>query len=55
MSAADVKMEMPVLVRSLMSSTLNLTSSQLDDTLWGVGSAVVELSSRRANMVFRET
>ena len=33
-SAADAKMEIPALVRSLKSSIYCSTSSQLDDTLW---------------------
>ena len=41
-----------VLVQSLKSSILSSTSSQLDDTFWGVGSAAVVVQSRRkANMV----
>ena len=41
-SAADVEMEIPVLVRSLKSSIFSSTSSQLDDTFCGVLSADVE-------------
>ena len=51
MAAADVKMEIPVLVRSLKSSTLSSTSFQMDKTVWGVVSAAVEQSRRKANMV----
>ena len=50
-SAADVKMEIPVLVWSLMSSILSSISFQRDNTLWGVVSAAVEQSRRTANMV----
>ena len=50
-SAADVKMEIPVLVRSLKSSILRSTSLQRDKTFWGVVSAAVEQSRREANMV----
>ena len=50
-SAADVKMEIPVLVRSLKSSILSLTSFQLGKTFWKVVSAAVEQSRRKANMV----
>ena len=35
-SAADVKMEIPVLVRSLKSSILSSTSFQMGKTFWGV-------------------
>ena len=51
LSAADVKMEIPVLVRSLKSSILSSTSFQMDKTVWGVVSAAVEQSRRKANMV----
>ena len=51
MSAADVKMEIPVLVRSLKSSILSSTSFQMDKTFWGVGSAAVVQSRRKDNMV----
>ena len=51
LSVADVKMEIPDLVRSLKSSTLSSTSFQMDKTLWGVGSAAVEQSRRKAHMV----
>ena len=50
-SAADVKMEIPVLVRSLKSSILSSTSFQLGKTFWGVVSAAVEQSRHKANMV----
>ena len=50
-SAADVKMEIPVLVQSLKSSILSSTSFKIGLTLWGVGSAAVEQSSCTANMV----
>ena len=50
-SAAGVKMEIPVLVRSLKSSILSSTSLQRDKTFWGVASAAVEQSRRKANMV----
>ena len=53
MSAADVRMEIPVLGRSLMSSILSSTSLQMDKTFWGVVSTAVEQPSRRANMVAR--
>ena len=49
-SAADVKMEIPVLVRSLKSSILSSTSFQMGKTFWGVVSAAVEQSRRKANM-----
>ena len=48
---ADVKMEIPVLVRSLKSSILSSTSLQMGKTFWGVVSAAVEQSRRKANMV----
>ena len=51
MSAADVKMEIPVLVRSLKSSILSSTSLQMDKTFGGVVSAAVEQSRRKANKV----
>ena len=41
-SAADVKMEIPVLVRSPKSSMLSSTSFQRDETVWGGVSAAVE-------------
>ena len=49
-AAADVKMEIPVLVRSLKSSILSSTSFQMGKTFWGVGSASVEQSRRKFNM-----
>ena len=49
-SAADVKMEILVLVRSLKSSILSSTSIQMGKTFWGVGSAAVEQSRGKANM-----
>ena len=49
--AADVKMEIPVLVRTLKSSILSSTSFQMGKTVWRVVSAVVEQSRRKANMV----
>ena len=51
LSVADVKMEIPVLVRSLKSSILSSTSFQMVETFWGVGSAAVGQSRRKANMV----
>ena len=51
MSAADVKMEIPVFVRSLKSSILSSTSFQMGKTFWGVVSATVEHSRHKANMV----
>ena len=51
LSAADVKMEIPILIRSLKSSILSSTSLQMGKTFWGVGSAAVEQSRRKANMV----
>ena len=50
-SAADVKMEIPVLVPSLKSSILSSTSFQMGKTFWGVVSAAVEQSRRKANRV----
>ena len=50
-SAADVKMEIPVLERSLKSSILRPTCLQMDKNIWGVGSVTVEQSRRKANMV----
>ena len=44
-------MEIPVLVQSLKSSILSSTSFQMGKTFWGVVSAAVELSRRKANMV----
>ena len=37
----EILKEMPALVRSLKSSILRLTSSQMDQTFWGVVSAVL--------------
>ena len=51
MSAADVKIEKPVLEQSLKSSILSSTSFQRGKTFWGVVSAAVEQSRRQANMV----
>ena len=51
LSAADVKMEIPVLVRSLKSSNLSSTSLQRDKTFLRVVSAAVEQTRRKANMV----
>ena len=50
-SAADVKMEKQVRVRSLKSSILSSTSFQMGKTFWGVANAAVEQSRRKANMV----
>ena len=50
MSAADVKMEIPVLVRSLKSSILSSTSLRMDKTFWRVVSAV-EQPRRKASVV----
>ena len=49
--AADVKKEISVLVRSLKSSILSSTSFQKGKTFWGVVSAAVVQSRRKANMV----
>ena len=51
MSAADVKMAIPVLVRSLKSSILSSTNFQMGKAFWGVGSAAVEQSRGKANMI----
>ena len=51
LSAADVKMEIPVLKQSLTSSILSSSSFQMGKTFWGVVSAAVEQSRRKANMV----
>ena len=53
MSVADVKMEIPILVWSLKSSILSSTSFQTGKTFWGVVSAAVEQSRRKADMVAR--
>ena len=50
-SAADVKMEIPILVWSLKSSILSSISLQRDKTFGGVVSAAVEQSRRKANVV----
>ena len=50
-SAADVKMEIPVLLWLLMSSILSSTSFQMGKTFQGVVSAAAEQSRRKANMV----
>ena len=50
-SAADVQMEIPVLVRSLKSSILSSTSFQMGKTFWGVVGAAVEQFRRKANMI----
>ena len=50
-SAADVKIEIPVLVRSLKSSILSSTSFQIGKTSWGVASAAIEQSRRKSNLV----
>ena len=46
-------MEMPVLVRILKSSILSSTSFQKGKTFWGVVSAAVDQSRRKANMVIQ--
>ena len=48
MSAADVKMEIPVLVQSLKMIILSSTSSQLDDSFLGEVNAAVEQSRHKA-------
>ena len=53
-SAAVVKMEIPVLVRSLKSSITSLNSVQMGKTFWGVVSAAVEQSRREASLVAQE-
>ena len=50
-AAADVKMEIPVLVQSLKSSILSSTSFQKGTAFWGVVRAAVEQSRHKANMV----
>ena len=50
-SAADVKMEIPVLVQSLKSSILSSTGLQVGKTFWGVVSAAVEQYRCKANMI----
>ena len=49
-SAADLKMEIPVLMQSLKSSILNSTSFQMGKTFCGVVSAAAEQPRRKANM-----
>ena len=44
-------MEIPVLVRSLKSSILSSINFHMSKTVWGVGSAAVEQSRRKVNMV----
>ena len=44
-------MERPVFVQSLKSSILSSTSFQMGKTFWGVVSAAVEQSRRKANVV----
>ena len=51
MSAADVKMKIPFLVRSLKSNIWSSTSFQMGKTFWWVVSAAVEQSRRKATMV----
>ena len=51
MSAADIEMEITVLVRSLMSSIMSSTSFQMGKTFRRVVSAAVKHSRRKANMV----
>ena len=50
-SVADVKMEIPVLVRSLKSSILSSTSFQMGKTFWGAVNADADQSWCKANMV----
>ena len=49
-SAADVKIEIPVLIRSLKSNILSSISFQMGKTFWGVVSAALEQSRRKANI-----
>ena len=44
-------MEIPVLVRSLKSSILRSICVQMGKTFWGVVSAAIEQSRRKANMI----
>ena len=44
-------MKIPVLLQSLKSSSLSSTSFQMGKTFYGVVSAAVEQSRRKANMV----
>ena len=53
-SVADVKMEIPVPVRSLTSCKLSPRSFPFDKTFWGVVSAAVEQSRRKVNLVAQE-
>ena len=53
LSAADVRMEIPVIVRSLKSRLLSSTSFQMGKTFCGVATTAVEQSRRKANMVAR--
>ena len=50
-SSADVKMEMPVLVRSLKASILSSISYRMYKTFWEAVSAAVEQSRRKAKVV----
>ena len=50
-TAADGKIKIPNIVRSLKSSILSTTSFQMGETFWGVASAAVEQSRRKANVV----
>ena len=50
-SVADVKVEIPALLRSLKSSILRSTSFPMNKTFWGVASAAFEQSRHKANMV----
>ena len=54
LSAAYVKIEIPVLIGSQKSSILSSTSFQMGKTFWGVVSTAVEQSKRNANMVSQE-
>ena len=49
----QLSLKISVLVRSLKSSILSSTSLQMDKTFWGVVSAAVEQSRRKASMVAR--
>ena len=50
-SAADVEMELPVLVQSLQTSILYSASPHRDKTFLGVASAALEQVTRKAHMV----
>ena len=50
-SVVNVKMEIPVLVRSMKTIVLSSTSFQMDKTFWGVVRAAVGQSRLKANMV----